>query len=61
MEKGQTIEYTKQFMFGKTSEVSATIVAIIPDPSIMGVEKILLDNGDSMRVSNCDGKFFVID
>lgn len=39
MERGDTVQYTRTFMFGKTSEETATVVAVVGN-------KVLLDNGD---------------
>ena len=58
MEKGQKITYTKEFMFGKTGEETATIVAIIPSTRVAGAEIILLDNGYEFEVITCGGKIF---
>lgn len=37
---GQKVKYTKEYMFGKTGNVTATVVLITG-------KKVLLDNGDS--------------
>lgn len=41
--KGDKVTYTKEFMFGKTAEVTATVVAIFPRVA-------LLDNGDEITL-----------
>lgn len=44
MKRGTKITYTKEYMFGKTGEVTATVVAVVG-------RKALLDNGDEIIVT----------
>lgn len=39
--KGEKVTYTKEFMFGKTATVTATVVVVVNN-------KALLDNGDEI-------------
>ena len=47
--KGQTITYTKEFMFGKTAEITAKIVAI---KKLQGRIVILTTEGDELVVTS---------
>ena len=53
LSRGNKIKYTKQFMFGKQSEIEATVVLI-------NGNKILLDNGDEIWGVVCGDQTYTI-